>query len=213
MKLIIKSLTSYITNECGQTLPKGLGIGDLRLIAMDGNVAETVKAGFVGRDASKSFANCTSQLLRLVLTAAIHSPKAAQYIEKMPTLTTPTQEALKDILEEIVGHTGVSQDSSANPTQFQNTSNTNSDIETSRDDLGTMAVCMPAQDQELLAEETFGKLMAENERFSRDNKDLQKDLRDLHNRLTRLQENNASPRHFSIGSTILIFTRKYCKKD
>lgn len=42
----------------------------------------------------------------------------------------------------------------------------------------------------MLLEERFGKIMADKNRLALENKDLQKDLRDLHSRLSRLQENN-----------------------
>lgn len=58
------------------------------------------------------------------------------------------------------------------------------------------ATCEPTQiqatDPELLFEQRFGNIIADNDRLSRDKKDLEIELRDLHNRLARLQENNVS---------------------
>ena len=48
---------------------------------------------------------------------------------------------------------------------------------------------MPAN-PELLFEQKFGKVMADNEQLNRERKELQKELRELHDRLARLQENN-----------------------
>lgn len=48
----------------------------------------------------------------------------------------------------------------------------------------------PYRDPELLIEERLGKVMAENENHRREKEELQKELRDLHDRLIRLQENN-----------------------
>ena len=48
----------------------------------------------------------------------------------------------------------------------------------------------PIGDPELLYEERLGELIADNENHIRDKKELQKELRDLHDRLTRLQEDN-----------------------
>lgn len=48
----------------------------------------------------------------------------------------------------------------------------------------------PIGDPELLYEERLGELMADNENHIREKKELQKELRDLHDRLTRLQDNN-----------------------
>lgn len=45
-------------------------------------------------------------------------------------------------------------------------------------------------DPELLYEERLGELIADNENHIRDKKELQNEVRDLCDRLTRLQENN-----------------------
>lgn len=48
----------------------------------------------------------------------------------------------------------------------------------------------PYRDPELLLEEQLGKAMADNDNHRREKEDLQKELRELHDRLTRLQGNN-----------------------
>lgn len=48
----------------------------------------------------------------------------------------------------------------------------------------------PIGDPELLYEERLGELIADNDNHIREKKELQKDLRELHDRLTRLQDNN-----------------------
>lgn len=48
----------------------------------------------------------------------------------------------------------------------------------------------PHRDPELLLEEQLGKALADNDNHRREKEDLQKELRDLHDRFTRLQENN-----------------------
>ena len=104
MKQISKALISYVADECGQKVPTGSGAGDLKLIAMDGSPAETIKAGFCrGNDAATFYTDYTIQLLKLVLVAAISSQKAANYIQTMPTLSTATQSSLKDLIEEVMG--------------------------------------------------------------------------------------------------------------
>ncbi len=50
----------------------------------------------------------------------------------------------------------------------------------------------PVGDPELLFEERIGELMAENESYLRERKEFQKELRELHDRLARLQDNNVS---------------------
>lgn len=48
----------------------------------------------------------------------------------------------------------------------------------------------PIRDPELLYEERLGELIADNENLIREKKESQKEFRDLHDRLTRLQDNN-----------------------
>ncbi|MCJ1314473.1 hypothetical protein MMC25_008155 [Agyrium rufum] len=155
LKYIMRVLTSYLTEECGQTIPKGHGSVDTKRIAAEGNQEQIVK------------------LAKLVLVAAINSPNAELYIQRMPSMTIPTQAALKDLIEEL-----------------QYISNSPSDNGTSRSDDAPSP--SPSLDPELLFEEKFGKMMAENERLAQDRLELQKELKELHGRLTRLQENNAA---------------------
>lgn len=133
----------------------------------------------------------TVKLLKLVLAAAIHSPKATDNIAKMLTLSTSTQAFLKESIEEVfkAQQHRQSQPASANLRQLQDTTNPTSD----NDIASTPAISSPPPapvDLELIVEERFGKVMADNERFVRENQDLQKDVQDLQNRLGRLQENN-----------------------
>lgn len=54
----------------------------------------------------------------------------------------------------------------------------------------------PVGDPELLYEERLGELMADNENHIREKKELQKELRELRDRLTRLQDNNVSENYW-----------------
>lgn len=72
---------------------------------------------------------------------------------------------------------------------MQLNSNDASDNSTASHGAATQA---QAADLELLFEQRFGKVMAYNDKLSRDKEELEKDLHDLHNRLARLQENNVS---------------------
>ena len=74
----------------------------------------------------------------------------------------------------------------AHGSQLQYMSYPTSENETSD---GLNSPQMPV-DPGLLFEQKFGKLMADNEQLNRERKELQKELRELHNRLARLQENN-----------------------
>ena len=184
-----------MTDHCGDALPRGPGSGDLKLIAMDGQAAETIKAGLRnrGRDAARQYTDYTIQLLKLVLVAAINSPKAAEFIQTMPTLSTATQSSLKDLIEEVM-HTEIrTTKSSADGKQLQS-SLPASDGDTSRTKVSKSPL-KSSMDPELLFEERFGKVMADNDKLTKERGDLQKDLQDLHNRLARLQENNVSVTH------------------
>lgn len=133
----------------------------------------------------------TVKLLKLVLAAAINSPKAMDNIAKMLTLSTSTQASLKESIEEVLKaqQHRQSQPASANLRQLQDTTNPTSDNDVPSTPPTSSPPPAPV-DLELFVEERFGKVMADNKRFVRENQDLQKDVQDLQNRLGRLQENN-----------------------
>ena len=193
MKQISKFLTSYVTDECGQTLPMGPGMGDLKLIAMDGQHGETVKAGLQQRDVTQHYIDYSMQLLKLILIAALNSPKATEYIGRMPTLSTSTQASLKDLIEEVIEMWKSYKQDVADNQQFQYKPYPTSDTGTP-ENRASSSLSSPAVDPELMFEQRFGKVMADNENLIREKKDMQKDLQDLHNRLARLQENNVRSR-------------------
>lgn len=78
-------------------------MGDLKLIAMESEIAETLKASLLEKKYIElgSFTDYTMQLLKLVLLAAINSPRSVEYIARMPTFSTSTQAYLKIIIEEV----------------------------------------------------------------------------------------------------------------
>jgi hypothetical protein len=114
----------------------------------------------------------------LILLSAIYSPKREKYIQTMPTLSTASQAALKDLIVEVMESAATSTDNGTNPTS-DNEGSGNSLAKPSRN-----------VDQELLFEERFGKVLADNENFKSEIRELQEANRDLHDRLARLQENN-----------------------
>lgn len=191
MKQISRTLTTYVTDECNQTIPKGPGAGDLKIIATDGHNAETIKAGLrsKGADAKSRYTDYTIQLLKLVLVAVINSPKAANYIQTMPTLSMAAQSSLRELIEEVMNMNAMDIRKDAKVQQLQSPSYPPSDVEKPRRDKPGSLV-KSTTDPQLLFEERLGKVMADNDRLASEKKDLQKDLRDLHTRLTRLQDNN-----------------------
>ncbi|RAL10759.1 putative microtubule binding protein HOOK3 [Aspergillus homomorphus CBS 101889] len=118
--------------------------------------------------AEKNSEKEANKLLKLLLIGAIRSPNAPTYVETLQTLSTPTQETLKNIFEE------------AQNGQHEATDGED-DIKEERE--------LPV-DPELQFEERVGKVLAENNRMAREKKDMQKQIDDMHDRLARLQENN-----------------------
>ena len=156
---------------------------------MNGNHAETVKAGWQDKGATQQDTDYIIQLLKLVLVAALNSAKSEIYIQKMPSLSISTQASLKDLIEDVLALTHLDETAKTDTGQLQYKSYPASDVETSRSEDATPSP-KPTLDPELLFEQRFGKVMADNENLIREKKDMQKDLRDLHDRLVRLQENN-----------------------
>ncbi|GKZ36175.1 hypothetical protein AbraIFM66950_007082 [Aspergillus brasiliensis] len=150
LKHIHKLLANYIRQQ-PDGMPTGLDPNpNLELVAEKNSVKEANK------------------LLKLLLIAAIRSPNAQTYVETLQSLSTPTQETLKNIFEE------------AQNGQHEATDGED-DVKEERD----LSV-----DPELQFEERVGKMLAENNRMAREKKDMQKQIDDMHDRLARLQENN-----------------------
>ncbi|KKK17936.1 hypothetical protein AOCH_006483 [Aspergillus ochraceoroseus] len=152
LKHIHKLLINYIRQQ-----PDGLPSG----LDPEPNLEQFAKKNSV-KDANK--------LLKLLLIAAIRSPNAQTYVETLQTLSTPTQEGLKNIFEE-------AQNGELEPLDGAD------EAHEARD---TTAVVDP----ELKFEEQMGNLVAENHRLTRDKGDMQKQLDEMNSRLVRLQENN-----------------------
>ncbi|MCJ1410431.1 hypothetical protein MMC19_004516 [Ptychographa xylographoides] len=89
----------------------------------------------------------------------------------MTTLSTTSQEALKNIIEDMQHRQIPVSDNEGGLSNEATTSST---------------------DKELLFEERLGKVMADNEILTNERNDLQTGLKSMHDRLSRLQENNDS---------------------
>ncbi|KAJ5090388.1 hypothetical protein N7532_009072 [Penicillium argentinense] len=177
LKHIYKLLSSYIRHQNNDTIPPGLDPSpDLEAIA------------------EKASAKETNKLLKILLIAAIYSPNAATYVQTLQELSTPTQEALKEIIQE-------AQDGEHEPLDGV-------------DDLKEeLAKADPPVDIELKFEERVGKVLAENDRLTQDKKELQKDLGDMHDRLARLQENNDTLQNRLASTEDRLVTLKSGKGD
>ncbi|KAL8776850.1 MAG: hypothetical protein Q9194_002897 [Teloschistes cf. exilis] len=100
------------------------------------------------------------KVFQLVLQATILSPRQQNYILKMTSLTPASQQSLKELIED--REVSEAPDSNA-PTTFM-------------------------VDPELQSEERYGKLMADYEHVLQERKDLHNEIRDINERLIRLQE-------------------------
>ncbi|GAD97319.1 microtubule binding protein HOOK3, putative [Paecilomyces variotii No. 5] len=153
LKHIHKLVISYIRSQNDDEFPSGLDASpDLKMIAENNSIKEMNK------------------LLKLLLIAAISSPNAETYVTTLQALSTPTQEGLKDIIQEA-----------------QNGSPDDVDHNDETKDEAKPGLSV---DPELQFEERVGKVLAENDRLTSEKKEMEKALEDLHNRLARLQENN-----------------------
>jgi protein HOOK3 len=155
LKHIHKLLLSYVRDQNDGEMPAGLStVPDLKAIAENSSTRET------------------NQLLKLLLMAAISSPNAESYIVTMQSLSTQTQEGLKDIIQE-----------AHDPSEDR--------LEQLRDEQDDFRARREvAVDPELQFEERVSKLLAENDKLSHEKKELGKAMDDLHDRLARLQEHN-----------------------
>ncbi|KAH8704261.1 putative microtubule binding protein HOOK3 [Talaromyces proteolyticus] len=154
LKHLHKLLTSYIRKQNDDEVPPGLDPSpDLKAIAEANSLKETNK------------------LLKLILIAAISSANAEMYVTTLQSLSTPTQEGLKDIIQE--AHNTQHEDSSGEEEVKDGAAKRDHTV-----------------DPELRFEERVGKVLAENDKLASEKKEMEKALEDLHNRLARLQENN-----------------------
>lgn len=177
LKHIHKLLISYIRHQNDDQLPSGLDPSpDLQAVA------------------EKNSARETNKLLKLLLIAAIGSPNAETYVQTLQNLSTPTQEGLKDIIEE--AHNGQHE-----PVDVADEIK---DDSSKRDN---------TVDLELRFEERVGKVIAENDRLTHEKEEMEKALEDLHNRLARLQENNDTLQNLLASTEDRLVTLKSGKGD
>ena len=177
LKHIHKLLLNYIRHQNDDHLPSGLDPSpDLEAVAEKNSVRESNK------------------LLKLLLIAAISSPNAETYVQTLQNLTTPTQEGLKDIIEE--AHNGQHEPIDAADEVKEDLSKRDHPV-----------------DLELQFEERVGKVIAENDRLTHEKKELEKALEDLHNRLARLQENNDTLQNRLASTEDRLVTLKSGKGD
>lgn len=162
----------------------GPAIGDLKLIAMGSEIAETLKESLRVKKSIeiRSYSDYTMQLLKLVLLAAINSPRAAEYVGRMTTFSTSTQAYLKVIIEEVRNGDTWQRRVYVNREQMQDSGG--------HETGNAGRPSYPVSDPELVLEERLARMMAENGNLVREKTEARKELRELNDRLIRLQENN-----------------------
>ncbi|MCJ1319294.1 hypothetical protein MMC15_004630 [Xylographa vitiligo] len=172
LKQISKLLLSYV-RECGRNIPQGPGWGDIKLIAVGDSTTETIKAGLEQNGSAKQYTNYTIQLLKLVLVAVVSSPDNENFVRTLQYLSEPSQKSVKRIIEDL-------EDAGPQPTTERQTSL----------DYESISPLKITMDRELLLEESLGKAAAMNDTLTKENKELQKQLKSYDDRLERLQEHN-----------------------
>lgn len=110
------------------------------------------------------------ELFQLVLQATIISPRKDEYILKMFNLSPTSQQALKELIES----TEVSQ------------------AENGQKDDGSVTPSTFVVDPQLELEERLGESMAKNELLIEENRDLRDRVRNLDERMARLQDHNST---------------------
>ncbi|MCJ1285315.1 hypothetical protein MMC26_004655 [Xylographa opegraphella] len=172
LKQISKFLLSYV-RECGRNLPQGPGWGDIKLIAVGDATTETIKAGLEQYGSAEQYTDYTIQLLKLVLIAVVSSPDNENFVRTLQYLSEPSQKSVKRIIEDL-------EDEDTLPT-------TERESPLDNESISSLKLTM---DRELLLEESLSKATAMNDALTKENKDLQKQLKGYGDRLERLQENN-----------------------
>ena len=187
MKYIYQTLTTFLVEEAGKDIPKGLSILDLKMIAMESEAADSIKGGLT-KDAFKLVNTAyTIQLLKLVLLAAISSPRSMDFIGRMPDLSLPTQNLLKEWIVEVLGMpTDWSIPNADRPQIGESPEDERNGVDHHHNGVSSDRVV----DQELHFEERIGRLMAEKDKLKKENHEMQLDLEDLESRLERSQEIN-----------------------
>ncbi|KAI9788791.1 MAG: hypothetical protein M1816_006572 [Peltula sp. TS41687] len=104
LKKIYKDLTRYLTSKCDKiVLRDEVFSPDFKMIALaeESGVTETVKVDAPPQPTFKHQADIVTQLLKMILLAAINSPEANNYLVRMTALSVPAQAAIRSIIEEM----------------------------------------------------------------------------------------------------------------
>ena len=197
MRHISKVVVNYVKIHCSRVavLDKKF-LPDIKLMAAarEDPSDETIKVTSWKRKIGPVSADLISQLLKIILLAAINSPKGTHYLGRMPNLTVPTQQSIRTIIQEVspLDPQGV-----LSPTNAHQVSKKNENIKRPVSPMGKEPNpgegYRPGQlDPEFLYEERLGKALAANKVLAEGNDDLQQEISGLVTRLKELESDHVS---------------------
>ena len=181
LKHVCKYLTNYITKEVGR-LPPSLDGLDLQALAKTDDIeAATQVRGPVRNE--DVVAKCASQLLKMILFAAVNADENAPYISPMYALGNDQQKLVQQTILEVRSWKTVD-DETSNRLEMQGIADLDEkDGEVRSDSIG---------DKDLYFEEQLARLSRENDNLARVKNDLLVSLREQTERNARLTQNNSS---------------------
>ena len=198
LKHVYKVLANFVKERNGK-LPSGYGTIQLKEIAMQADPEELSKASLGIDISSPDFdIDITIQLLKMVLFVATRATNNEAYIGVMVQMTEDRQ---KDIMRAIVEVGTPPQleplaaqflsSTQSNEPQFEESAHSEREVPDIQNASPPPTTTVD-YDKDLLHEQQLVELAAQTDRLTRDKKDLQRDVRDLHDRIDRLQEHNST---------------------
>ena len=188
LKYIAKPLAQFITERNGH-LPASMRHLDLKAVAMCDTDAkeDSIKAYLQADHNSARSADISLQLLKMVVFVTVNVNNNERYIKAMMELSPEQGKYLQDAIVEVREPSEAQEP--AKRAQFEDVGAEDT-VGHSATDRANTAAGPGSMDKDLYYEEQLGQMAAEASRLKDEKKNLQHDLRDLHDRIVRLQENN-----------------------
>ncbi|ETN44241.1 uncharacterized protein HMPREF1541_10792 [Cyphellophora europaea CBS 101466] len=159
LKRINDALNMFLAEDCGQRLPLPSGAPDLKAIAQNASLHDTVA------------------LLKLIVVAAINCNDRIDFLTRMQELDTATQEVLMRTAQEASEIEEAPEDEGPEPEHTQELEPKSSPDPRS-----------PRLDNDFAAEERLGRVLADNQRIAHEKRDVERQLDDAYARYERLQD-------------------------
>jgi len=154
----------FLVEDCGQRLPLPSGSPDLKAIAQTSSLYDIIA------------------LLKLVVIAAINCSDRIDYLSQMQEMDQMTMQVLIAIAQEVEDDDRTSDDME----QEQDTPEP--ELPTSRPTSRPTSKAGPKVDVDLESEERLGRVLADNNRVSREKKEVERQLDDAYARYEKLQD-------------------------